>query len=209
MTVVAAAPGVRVGSQPMLDAMDGVAYLTDEAGTVLACGEPAWGTFATANGARALTRDAMVGRNLFDAIEGAEVRAAWLKLHASVVTGYRTRIAFDYRCDAPDTERFMRMAVSTVRRRPRPLVLYQSQLLNAVPRPWMGLFARPGFNPTAGRGFVVVCAYCHDVHATPDAPWIPPVDYYRDGGSDDVDVSHGVCPRCWATIVEPNVAPAG
>jgi hypothetical protein len=93
---------------------------------------------------------------------------------------------------------------------------YQSLLLQETPRAPMGLFDPFAVTDSVGHdahgGLVRLCSYCHAVGwpIGDECPeWIEPVDYYRRGGSDDVRVSHGICPSCFQRIVAPTLVMAG
>ena len=197
---------LRVGPQALLDAIDGVAYVVDRRGIIRAIGTQSWERFATENGSPELTADRVIGTSLFAGMTGTAVRDVCQRLHALVCLRRREMITYEYRCDAPDTERRMRMSIRPVAgRRGAIMALYQSQLLDETPRLPSGL---PSMDPRrvaahAGLGAdpLVICSFCRDI-AWPigvpeaDASWIGIADYYRRGGSSDVAVSHGICPGC-------------
>jgi hypothetical protein len=202
------------GAQQLLDALDGVAYLTDAVGTIRMIGTPSWDRFASDNNASALTADAAIGTSLFAHIEGTDVAAACRRLHDQVCGGRPPTISYGYRCDAPGMERRMRMSISpVVGRRGSGMVLYQSQMLLEMPRLPLGLLSmdrRGVLDRTKPHGDpVVICSFCHDV-AWPigaheaDQTWIRIDDYYRRGGRSEVLVSHGICPGCTARLLDPH-----
>jgi hypothetical protein len=201
-----------LNAQQMLDAMDGVAYLVAPDGEILAVGEPDWSVFSRANAAPWLTGAAVVGTSLFAAIAGEQLRDAYRRMHVSVGSGHHPEVGFEYRCDSPTMQRFMRMSI-----RPVPagnLVLYQSQIVVETPRPPLNLFAQAwraaGRDGLLAELIVVLCSVCHRVvwpigAAEPQRQWITVEDYYRRGGPSDIAVSHGICPDCYQTVVAPNV----
>jgi hypothetical protein len=197
---------LRVGSQALLDAIDGVAYVVDEPGIIRAIGARAWEHFATANGSPELTADRVIGTSLFAGMIGISVRDVCQRLHTLVCLKRREMITYEYRCDAPDTERRMRMSIRpVVGRRGVIMALYQSQLLDETPRLPSGLLSIDPRAIEAGAGLaanqLVICSFCRDI-AWPigvpeaDASWIGIAEYYRRGGSGDVAVSHGICSAC-------------
>lgn len=186
----------------LLDALDGVAYLTSLSGVILEIGVSGWEAAASAAAGRlTLPVSDVLGRSVFDFIQGEDVAGVCRRIQTHVASGGR-HLAYEYRCDAPDLRRQMRLSVSAVRAPPGDVrLLYQSQVLSAVERPWMSLFEPERI--VAARGaesalpIVGVCAFCHDVRwGEAAAPWAPPERYYAEGGRADVRVSHGVCPRC-------------
>jgi len=211
----AAAFSVGVTPQQLLDAMEGVAYLTDPEATILAVGQPGWSLFAADNGAPWLTAEAVIGTSLFAALHDDTLRDTYRRLHAAVVTGRRSETVFEYRCDSPIAERHMRMSITAVTGDGGvAAVLYQSQMLAEVRRLPLPLFStdlRASLQrPPAPDRRVTLCAFCQRVAWPPGSDdtarrWISAADYYRRGGPPDVAVSDGVCPACTARVVTPNV----
>lgn len=201
----------------LLDAMEGVAYLTDPAGTLIAIGERGWNLFAAENAVPGLNAQAALGTSVFDAIRGDIVQDAYRRLHDAVATGRRAQTVFEYRCDSPIAERHMRMAITPVLGPDGvSAVLYQSQIVAAVPRLPVPLFAsdarasrdRPPA-PAPGR-IVVLCSFCQRVAwpmgASGRAPrWIGVAEFYRRGGPEDAVVSDGICAACTRRVLDPNL----
>lgn len=203
--------------RPLINAMDGLAYLVAPDGTILAVGEPAWSTFATANGGDEVTGDAVVGGNLFAGAVDDEVLDVQKALHRRIVDGDRASVTFEYRCDAPDRARRMRMAITPVMSNGIVrAVLYQSIILEETPRPPMSLFEKIDRAGGSGPGTptVTLCSYCHDVawpvgSSAGERSWIEPEEYYRRGGPSDVIVSHGICEDCFDRLMGAETAMAG
>ncbi len=201
---------VSIDIDALLDAMDGWVYLVDTQGTVVAVGSPAWDAFAGENAGEEIIGE-VVGRDLFEQIAGRDVQATYRRMHEALVSGRRREITFDYRCDAPDTERHMRMSLSAVRDGDVTVaILYQSQLNWQASRPPIGLFESAGrpaprLDLPADR-ILAMCSFCHAVAwplgaADSDREWIEPGEYDRRGGASDVAVSHGMCPPCNAQFL--------
>ena len=201
--------------QSLLNALDGVCYLTDLEGRVVAVGEPGWTQALQPHGSNAWSGDRVIGRSLFEAMHGAEVPGAYRAIHARVATGERPHVAFEMRCDAPDVRRLLRMSISAVREPGRPpAVLYHSQVLSAVARPWMSLFEPERIvemvRRDAGLPIVRICSICHLVaQSGEDRPaWVTAEAYYQSGGEADVRVSHGLCPDCTHLLAGRGTPPA-
>ena len=203
-------PGDLVAQQ-LLDAMDGVAYLVDAGGVVLAIGNDAWRDFADRNSASWLTPEAVIGTSLFSHVYGSDVQAACRRFHDAVCLRSHAAITYEYRCDAPGVERHMHMAIRPVRNRSGSVMaLYQSQMVTDTSRLPLGLLsferrATPGLTYRCDE-LVVLCSYCHDVAwpvgaEDPDRIWIKIEEYYRRSGPADVVVTHGVCPACLERLV--------
>ncbi|WP_155992445.1 hypothetical protein [Fodinicurvata fenggangensis] len=194
-------------SQKLLNAMDGIAYLTDSEGTILSVGQPQWKGFLEETGFLPSVTEAAIGTNLFSQITGDDVRASYRRLHESVCQGEKPRVTFQYRCDGPEVMRQMRLSLSRVDQdQGHAAVLYQSQVLSEVVRPPIGLL-----DPDLILGvladeqaypIVTLCSYCQKVawpvgETREDArEWISPEDYYVRGGHSEVRISHGICPLC-------------
>jgi len=200
----------EITADAFLNAMDGIPYLVDEGGIILAVGESSWREFADQNDTPTLTVESVVGRFLFDMLAGERVREIYRKLHASVWRGAPPQIFFDFRCDAPGVERYMRLALSAIKVDGAIVaVLYQSQLLHEKMRVPMNLFSPERFitNMKTYRDdqIVTMCSYCHDVAwpvgAKEDSrTWISPDTYYQRGVAPDMVVSHGICPDCYVRM---------
>jgi hypothetical protein len=206
-------PALRAGFQDLLDALEGVSYALDPQGMFLAVGRPGWSQFATDNGQPALAEDRIIGRHLFDYVSGPEVQDIYRRMHEMVLSRTRPQITFQFRCDAPDAERRMRMSVSLISVEGEPAaILYQSQVLAEISRPPMDLFdpvaREAGLASMRNMPLINMCSYCHDVALTGDGPagarqWITPEAYYRAGGSSQVRISHGICQECYETVGSP------
>jgi hypothetical protein len=191
----------------LLDAMDGTAYATDIEGRLLAVGSGAWGDFAKENGEPALANAPPIGRPILEAISGDYVRASYRRLHDVAARGER-RIAFAFRCDTPDVERRMKMAIGPLRVAGRIVgVLYQATILSERTRPPLRFLELKDAvdQHTADKAPIITyCSFCARIDWLGDegGDWVSPEIYYQRGGSSAVRVSHGVCPRCLSVISE-------
>lgn len=196
--------------QAFLNALDGISYLADGEGRIVDVGQPAWRDSLRRYAVEGPGSEQVIGRRLFDLIQGAEVQVAYQRIHQAVLHGGRPHVAFEMRCDGPDVRRLLRMSVSLLREPlGPPAVLYQSQLLSAVSRPWMSLFDPQRIvaeiRKDGGLPIVKICSFCHRV-AWPvqeASGWISAEDYYRLSGPLEMRTSHGVCPHCADAMVEP------
>ncbi len=222
-------PFEKTSALDWLEAMDEVAYAVDASGTIRQVGHTRWREFAVAGGAPSLAEPAhVIGRSLFAFILGEEVRESYLRIHDLILSGHRARIAFPFRCDAPDLRRDMWMTVTPVRSGGEPVgILYRSAVRSSEPRPpWGFLASRSTSGSTEAMHVLVTCSYCRSVR-TPDwlpAPgsgpgpvrnesspgtggdWIDGGEYQRRGGTNLVRMSHGICGDCRRAIVEPVLA---
>jgi hypothetical protein len=197
-----------------LNAIDGVAYLADADGTILAIGENGWRRFAVDNGAPWLTARSVIGSSLFAAISGDAVRNAFQRLHAAVASGRRSETVFEFQCNSPIAERHMRMSLTAlVSHSNGVLVLYQSLVLTEFTSAPLHLFSSelraPREQNMAARQTVSLCSFCQRVALAPEESarprrWIDANDYYRRSGQTDVGVMDTVCPSCKERVVEAN-----
>jgi hypothetical protein len=205
----------HVTAEQLLDAMEGVAYLTDLDGVILAVGHKGWADFAADNAVPWLKADAVIGTSLFAALSGDATLDAYRRLHAALISGRRAETVFEYRCDSPIAERHMRMSITAVAGEAGvAAVLYQSQMLAEVTRPALRLFSRDlrasRRQVSEPRRMVLLCSFCQRV-AWPIGSngktrrWIDATEYYRLGGPSDVTVSDSVCRECAKQVVAPNV----
>lgn len=190
-----------------LDALDGTAYFTDLEGRLVSVGRTNWDSFAHENAGGPLAQTPPVGRPLAEFVSGDLVRSFYQRAHEVAVSGGR-RIAFSFRCDAPDVERRMKMAIGPLRLRERIVgVLYQSTILSERARPpirFLDVSAALEQYKEDVAPLIVSCSFCSKIDwpSGRDAPWAEPEDYYRLGGLSEVRISHGVCPDCAEFISE-------
>lgn len=185
----------------MLDALDGTAYLTDIEGRLTSVGAHNWRTFARENAGSTSLDPPPFGRRVMEAVSGETVRSFYQRAHQAAVSGGR-RIAFTFRCDAPDVERRMKMAISPLRLREEVVgVLYQSTVLHERARPPLRFLEAAAALKQYSEDqapLIASCSFCAKIAWPPgsDGPWIEPEAYYRAGGISEVRISHGVCPAC-------------
>ncbi len=204
----------RHSEQPLFHALSGVAYLVDPSGHIVAVGEAGWQAAVIESGpggAAAPPLDRVIGRPLDDFLTGELVREHYRRLNAAILTGRLPRVRLLQRCDTPDQRRDLLLAISPVREGGEALgLLYQALSLRAEPRPplrFMDPTARPPAAEPASLPLVMLCSYCKAVRWPPgsgdaDGVWISPEEYYRLGGPEAVRLSHGVCPPCFARMLE-------
>lgn len=176
-----------------------VEYVLDSENVIVAVGGD-WDGFARANDAPDLIGAAVIGRPLLDFISGKVTRGYVLRL-LDRVSEHAQSIELDYRCDSPETRRFLRMhimplAAGGVRLRHRLL----RQEVRTLP---------VHFHRAAERvhNSHVRCSMCN--HIRVDGRWgeaeaLLPLHELRKG----VAVIYGLCQTCLQKI-EPMALPAG
>jgi ribosomal protein S27AE len=188
----------------VLEAIDGVAWVTDRAGSIVAVGATGWTDFAQAAQASAPAPQEVLGRSLFSFMLGADVQEHYRQLHQAAWSGHR-RIAITIRCDAPEVQRRIRLAMTPLTHSGNVAgVLYQCQVLSEQARPPIRFLS-----PQAAVEDVIgdkapilnVCSFCADVAMSDigGGQWLAAEEYYRLGGESRVRLSHGICPNCAET----------
>ena len=161
----------------------------------------AWLAFAAENGYRT-TRSEQLGRPLLSAIGGEENRHIYRLLIERVRTSARA-VEFGYRCDSPETRRWMRMHHLPE----SDEVEFESLLLRLESRPYAPLIeARQG--PSAASDVLSMCSWCKAVLA--DQDWIEVEQAVRQLGLFATDrmprISHGICPDCRTRLLSLETA---
>jgi hypothetical protein len=201
----------------LLASIEGVAYAVDKAGIILGFSRGPFLPEYDGHVVKPWDCNQAVGKCLFDLLQGDQVRNSYHTLHQAVWSGSRYSVGFEYRCDAPEIERCMRMSLSLITTGSKSkAVLYQSIIISESPRVPLPLFAADMLSSrtrsSPGRQIVTLCSYCQRV-AWPvgmdvkGQAWIEAAEFYRRGGHSDVAVSHGVCEACFHRIVGPVLPP--
>lgn len=206
-------PAERVAMESLLDAMEGIAYLIDADGIIVAVGREGWRSFAQDNATPAMAEaEAVVGRPLLSFIHGEAVRHAYEGYLEALRSGRRRALSFEFSCDSPSLARRMRLCISTVKKGSAPAgFLFQSLLLEERMRPPVSLFdaavITAALEEMRGQPLLSLCSYCQRVATgAEEREWIPAESYYQRGGSSAVRISHGICPDCMRERVEPLLA---
>ncbi|MGD9538630.1 MAG: hypothetical protein AB7P52_14895 [Alphaproteobacteria bacterium] len=204
-------------AETLLDAIDGIAYLVDPTGVILATSTKLSHACAHAADGSAQSGEEALATALAVGALDDQVRDAYRRLHDAVCAGQRERISFVHRCDSPEVARVARMSISPVRVGGRLCaVLYQSQVLSEARRPRIALFDHANFQRGQGASFarpvVRLCAYCHAVAWPPGTHedgerWSTPEAYQAMGGPAAVKLRFAVCPSCLESIIEANTRP--
>ena len=191
---------------PLLDAMDGIAYLVEDDGTFIDWGRPNWNRFACNNGAPELASTKRF--NLFEALAGDVVSQNYRTLMKRALANATGPEVFVFRCDSANEMRQFRMTISCVQYPAQsPKLLFHILPVSKTVRPPINLFdgtvRKALLGEESGKPLVRICSYCLKVHDDAQDCWIEPEAYYRAGGSGDVRLSHGICHDCYQAIIEP------
>lgn len=190
-------------SDDVLDALSGISYVTDTAGTIRGVGASRWTAFSNANAAQDLTVDNVIGRSIFDFISGTEVKNSISKALGNLANGAASEWVMPYRCDSPAQKRNMRLSVSPIMSNCAvDGFLFQSVVLNEEQRPPLDIFdaVQIATQMAAIRSLPMIsmCSWCQRIRTADDAEpeWIEAEEYYRRGGSSNVALTHTICPGC-------------
>ncbi len=204
-------------AQTILDAMDGIAYVVDLHGCIVAYGRKRWDLFAERNGAPELIRaDSIIGRQLSDFVAGSDVQQSYRRYMDALHDDPTDSVTFPFRCDGPDIRRELHMAITALHDGDNVEgFLFHSVTLFENHRPSLNIFDHKALQAALlldrQRPIVAVCSYClklryPDSNAEDPRTWMEAEDYYRFGGSSEVRLSHGICPDCYKDCVLANLS---
>lgn len=197
---------MAVNVASLLEGLAGIAYVVDRRGVIEAIGRRHWRAFAAANGGEALLEcERVIGRSLFEFIQGEPVAAFYRRCLETLFAGQSVGAHIASRCDGPGVRRELAILVT-------PIVddgvvahvLFQSVTVAEHERPPIELFDFAALARRAGGHAwptLVLCDYCQAVRVPVDAAegegrWISAEDYHQRGGDARVRLVHGVCPPC-------------
>ncbi len=193
-----------------LDALDGVVFETDRDGTFQAIGENNWNAFAAQNGAPELKADTIIGRNLFEFIDGPDVRASIKQILDKISHDPNWAWVLPFRCDAPEYHRNICQSLRPVfTGRICTGFIFHSFHQFSRQRPPIGLYDFKRLRHLAKENgdlpVVAMCSWCQRVQYNPigGSDWMIAEDYYSRGGRSEVQLSHVICEDCLETTLDP------
>ncbi|MEX0708657.1 MAG: PAS domain-containing protein [Woeseia sp.] len=162
-----------------IDADDRIVFVSDE-----------WDRFAAGNEGNGVSSSAVLGRSLWDFIDGLTTQ----QIYRQIVKRSRAGNAVEYplRCDAPDRRRFLQM---DVRAADGGCVEFRSRILSEEPRAALGLL-----DPSQPRtnDLITVCSWCEKVRV--DGNWVDVEDAIEALGlfqqAQLPALTHGMCQAC-------------
>jgi hypothetical protein len=125
---------------------------------------PAWLAFAQENGAAELTREAVLGRPIWNFIEGRTTRQLYRELiHRVRHTGSALNVPF--RCDSPTVRRYMRLEIEALE---AGRVQFACEIQRVQLRPYLAIL-----DPQTPRsaGHLTICSCCKRV-LLKDVGWL-------------------------------------
>ena len=177
-------------------------YDVDLDGLLTRVDEREWRRFALDNGAPEIASPkTVVGRPLAGFLAGP-VRDSVTRVLEAARAGRFDGYRYAFRCDAPHRDRELEMRIAPLTDggrlkglRFRSIVLRERERLGSV------LLGR-GADVDGEPPVLEMCSYCKQVNHGNEG-WMNPRDYESRGYPTDVALSHGVCPRCNETYLEP------
>lgn len=165
-------------------------HTADADGNIAAVNDE-WVEFARENGAPELGREAVVGRALWEFMEGRETRHI-SRLLLDKVRSTGKGLTIPYRCDSPALRRFMEMEIAPV---DNGFVEFRSRVLRIEKRVPVLLL-----DPHAGRSdeFLTICSWCR--RARTGSEWIEldeavkKLDLFSSASLPQL--THGICQDC-------------
>jgi hypothetical protein len=183
-------------------------YDVDLNGIIIRVDVRQWERFALDNGAPAIAEPASVlGKPLAGLIAGP-ARDLFEVMLSAARNGQFEACRYRFRCDAPHRDRELEMRVEPLidgdevtGLRFTSIVLWERGRIGSV------LLSTSADRRAVGP-LLRMCSYCKDVEHASDG-WISPRDYESRGYPTDVAITHGVCPKCNDTYVQPIITKLG
>lgn len=151
-----------------------------------------WLAFAQANDAPEIVPETVLGRPLWDFIDGNVARRLTMTLLVRAREA-RTELRMPFRCDSPGARRFMEMRM---RHTGLGDVVYECRLLRAEPREPLSLIDRKAVR---SNDFITMCSCCKKVHLGGDR-WAEAEEAVKElgflRGTVQPAINQGVCPGC-------------
>ena len=200
-----------VTASGLLDAMEGVAYVTDLDGIILDVGCEHFDRFARSEaGNNGLTGREVLGTSLFSYVSEGAVRDMVMRIHRRATSSMEGSLTFETRCDSVKVKRMILNSV-------RPIVedgevkavLYQSITASEKMRPPVMLVSTgDGVKVMQERDavrYLHMCSYCARVGLPFNAPeedmtWVSGPEYYKIYGDYPVSITHGICSDCFGAL---------
>jgi hypothetical protein len=185
-----------------------VAYRIDSADRIATVSD-GWVSFAQANSGERLLPPGILGTSLWPWIVDPTTRQVYRNLLSRVRKGAGI-VRFQFRCDAPDQRRLLKMQIAAAA---GDEVDFQTSLLRNQPRAEVGLMDPATIRSDA---LLTICGWCMRVPVGTGA-WleiedaIPALRLFE--ASALPQLSHGMCPVCYDTMMttldDPEISASG
>ncbi len=177
-------------------------YDVDLNGIIVRVDAKQWERFALDNGAPAIAEpSSILGKPFVELVSGPGGDLFGVLLSAAR-SGKFQACEYKFRCDAPHRDREMEMHIEPLMEGKSIAGLrFTSVVLREHDRIGSVLLAKKADGRAVGP-LLKMCSYCKDVEHDADG-WISPRDYESSGYQTDVAITHGVCPTCDETYIQP------
>ena len=157
-----------------------------------------WLDFARDNDAPDLTENTVIGKPLFDFLDGRETKRVYRIVHDRV---RRTRqsVRIPFRCDGPSIRRYMELRITPLE---QGMIEFVGETIREEERAEVPLFD----SKTVRAGdSIVVCVWCKQVQVERDV-WLEVEDAIERMSLFETlplpPIAHGVCDECKKRVVE-------
>jgi hypothetical protein len=151
-----------------------------------------WLAFARENGAPQLSAASVIGRSLWDFVEGEAIRAVYEDIHQRLRSSGKSA-AFSFRCDSPRLKRHMSMSISPAE---NGQLVYASHILWTEPQREVLLLDA---DRQRTKSFLSICSCCKKAMLEPEV-WLEIEKVSLSAGlleSGKVpQLRHTICPDC-------------
>ncbi|MEP7075666.1 MAG: hypothetical protein ABI878_07615 [Acidobacteriota bacterium] len=173
-----------------------IAYRINDEDVIVDVGG-SWDEFASENDSPDIMAKNVLGRKIWDFISDETLRHLYSQIITKVRNG--TAMKFDFRCDAPDERRYLRMSIEPAT---GGSVQFETRQIQVTPRPPSVEFAAG----TAGTGATVIaCSWCNRIR-TDEEEWVELEDAVERLQLFAVNprptLSHGICGVCKTNVMQ-------
>jgi hypothetical protein len=170
-------------------------YIIDASDRLISVND-AWLSFTCNNDGGLLTREAVLNQSLWDFIVNEEAVNLYIIILEKVRAGKVIR--FKFRCDSPQSRRFMEMEISLLG---NAFVQFKSQVMREESREVVNLL---DVKASRTQEFLTICSWCNRLK-TLDERWIEIEEiiverelFYKD---EVPKLTHGICIDCYENVV--------
>jgi len=138
--------------------------------------------------------DPKIGTNILDLMEGEEVKEYYQKIYHNLFTRKLPNFRAISHCDTPEMVRKDLIVMTPIDDENESVIgiIHQSIAIEEFSRPKISLLEP--YELSESRPFIQICSRCARVNYQDH--WISSQEYYRRGGKENVNLSHGFCDDC-------------
>ncbi|MBC7894313.1 MAG: hypothetical protein H7066_02815 [Cytophagaceae bacterium] len=172
-----------------------VAYRIDATDRIVTVSD-GWVSFAEANGGERVLPPRILGTSLWSSIADSATREVYRVMLGRVRKGVGA-VRFQFRCDSPDVRRLLEMQVTVSG---GDEVAFQTHLVQSQPRTEVGALHS---DTTRSEAILTICGWCMQVPV--NGEWLEIEEAITAlglfAGSATPQLSHGMCPACYSTMM--------